>query len=231
MNYHFRPAKYSEASQVWQILKDAIKRRKKDGSNQWQDGYPNMEVVKSDIEKKIGFVLTQNDTVIGYTAVIINDEPDYINIEGRWLSDQDFIVYHRVAVSEKFLARITLIKSTLGRSIPIAKLLLTRDIKSGNLNFEYLNNLFKDSHHQKLPNIDYVLHAKSLGANAEKANSIEELEDLVEKFSIPEDRIDIIPLAAEIYELSLASLNCNVIENSFWSISDGLFKQILNRNL
>ena len=105
MDYHFRPAKYSEASQIWQILKDAIKRRKKDGSNQWQDGYPNMEVVKSDIEKKIGFVLTQNDTIIGYTAVIINDEPDYINIEGRWLSDQDFVVYHRVAVSEEFLAK------------------------------------------------------------------------------------------------------------------------------
>ena len=105
MDYHFRPAKYSEASQIWQVLKDAIKRRKKDGSNQWQDGYPNMEVVKSDIEKKIGFVLTQNDTIIGYTAVIINDEPDYINIEGRWLSDQDFVVYHRVAVSEEFLAK------------------------------------------------------------------------------------------------------------------------------
>jgi RimJ/RimL family protein N-acetyltransferase len=105
MDYHFRPAKYSEASQIWQILKDAIKRRKKDGSNQWQDGYPNMEVVKSDIENKIGFVLTQNDTIIGYTAVIINDEPDYINIEGRWLSDQDFVVYHRVAVSEEFLAK------------------------------------------------------------------------------------------------------------------------------
>lgn len=105
MDYHFRPAKYSEASQIWQILKDAIKRRKKDGSNQWQDGYPNMEVVKSDIENKIGFVLTQNDTIIGYTAVIINDEPDYINIEGRWLSDQDFVVYHRVAVSDEFLAK------------------------------------------------------------------------------------------------------------------------------
>ena len=105
MDYHFRPAKYSEAYQIWQILKDAIKRRKKDGSNQWQDGYPNMEVVKRDIENKIGFVLTQNDTIIGYTAVIINDEPDYINIEGRWLSDQDFVVYHRVAVSEEFLAK------------------------------------------------------------------------------------------------------------------------------
>ena len=105
MDYHFRPAKYSEVSQVWQILKDAIKRRKKDGSKQWQDGYPNMEVVKRDIEKKIGFVLTQNNTIIGYTALIINDEPDYINIEGEWLSDQDFVVYHRVAISEEFLAK------------------------------------------------------------------------------------------------------------------------------
>ena len=105
MEYQFRPAKYSESSQIWQILKDAIKRRKEDGSNQWQDGYPNMEVVKSDIEKKIGFVFTQNDNIIGYSAVIINDEPDYVNIEGKWLSDQDFIVYHRVAISEDFLAK------------------------------------------------------------------------------------------------------------------------------
>jgi len=105
MEYQFRQANYSEASQIWQILKDAIKRRKEDGSNQWQDGYPNLEVVKSDIEKKIGFVFTQNDTIIGYSAVIINDEPDYINIEGKWLSDQDFIVYHRVAISEEFLAK------------------------------------------------------------------------------------------------------------------------------
>ena len=105
MEYRFRHANYSEASQIWQILKDAIRRRKEDGSSQWQDGYPNMKVIKSDIQKKIGFVFTQNDTIIGYSAVIINDEPDYINIEGKWLSDQDFIVYHRVAISEEFLAK------------------------------------------------------------------------------------------------------------------------------
>ena len=105
MDYQFRPAKYSESSHIWQILKDAIQRRKEDGSNQWQDGYPNMEVIKKDIKKKIGFVLTQNNTIIGYSAVIINDEPDYINLEGRWLSDQDFIVYHRVAISEEFLSK------------------------------------------------------------------------------------------------------------------------------
>lgn len=38
------------------------------------------------------------------------------------------------------------------------------------------NNLFEDTVHQSLPAIDYVAHAASLGANAEKADSIEELE-------------------------------------------------------
>tara|TARA_B110000858_G_scaffold193022_1_gene244774 strand:+ start:47 stop:556 length:510 start_codon:yes stop_codon:yes gene_type:complete len=105
MDYQFRPAKISEAFEIWQILKDAIQRRKEDGSNQWQDGYPNMDVVKNDIERKIGFVLTQNDNIIGYTAIIINNEPDYINIEGKWLTNQEFMVYHRVAISKKFLAK------------------------------------------------------------------------------------------------------------------------------
>tara|TARA_B110000977_G_scaffold139632_1_gene177238 strand:- start:7 stop:516 length:510 start_codon:yes stop_codon:yes gene_type:complete len=105
MDYHFRPAKSSEATQIWQILKDAIQRRKEDGSNQWQDGYPNIDVVKEDIEREIGFVFTQNESIIGYTAVIINDEPDYLNIEGKWLTNQDFVVFHRVAIAEKFLSK------------------------------------------------------------------------------------------------------------------------------
>ena len=74
------------------------------------------------------------------------------------------------------------------------------------------------------------LSSKEFTKFVKEYNSLSK-KDLVKKFSIPEDRIDIIPLAAEIYEASLESLNCNVIENSFWSISDGLFKQILNRNL
>ena len=47
---------------------------------------------------------------------------------------------------------------------------------------EPFNNLFKDSFHRDLPNIDYVAHARSMGANSEKANSLEELEILVKKF-------------------------------------------------
>ncbi|MES2853021.1 MAG: GNAT family N-acetyltransferase [Bacteroidota bacterium] len=90
---------------MWEILQQAIQRRKEDGSNQWQDGYPNPEVIQKDIEKGKGFVLVDGETIIGYSAVLINDEPAYEKIEGKWLTNGDFVVLHRVAISEKYLGK------------------------------------------------------------------------------------------------------------------------------
>jgi GNAT superfamily N-acetyltransferase len=105
MNYHFRKAELSEIAPIWKILQQAIIRRKEDGSDQWQDGYPNPEVVQKDIEKREGFVLVDGETIIGYSAVLINDEPAYEKIEGNWLTNDDFVVIHRVAISEKYLGK------------------------------------------------------------------------------------------------------------------------------
>lgn len=105
MNYHFRKAEISDDSQIWDILQQAILRRKEDGSNQWQDGYPNPEVVQKDIEKGEGFVLTEGETILGYCAVLLNDEPAYAKIEGQWLTNDVFVVFHRIAISEKYLGK------------------------------------------------------------------------------------------------------------------------------
>ncbi|MFV8393172.1 GNAT family N-acetyltransferase [Flavobacterium sp. LB2P6] len=105
MNYHFRKAELSEIAPIWKILQQAILRRKEDGSTQWQDGYPNPDVVQKDIEKGEGFVLVDGETIIGYSAVLINDEPAYETIEGKWLTNGDFVVLHRVAISEKYLGK------------------------------------------------------------------------------------------------------------------------------
>ena len=102
-DYQFRFAKSTDISQIWDLLQMAILRRKQDGSNQWQDGYPNIEVIKDDIQKKYGYVLTLKEEIVGYCALLINDEPEYLNIEGKWLTNNDFIVFHRLAISEKFL--------------------------------------------------------------------------------------------------------------------------------
>ena len=105
MNYHFRNAEISETSEIWAILQHAIIRRKKEGSNQWQDGYPNLEVIKKDIEKGYGYVLTEDEKTIGYCAILINDEPEYEKIEGKWLTNSDFVVFHRIAIAEKYLGK------------------------------------------------------------------------------------------------------------------------------
>jgi hypothetical protein len=35
--------------------------------------------IQNDIDKNAGFVLTEGDTIIGYSALLINDEPAYEN--------------------------------------------------------------------------------------------------------------------------------------------------------
>lgn len=105
MNIQFRKTTQQDIPQIWEILQKAIQRRKEDGSNQWQDGYPNPEVIKNDMEKEAGFVLMDDEKVIGYCAVFINDEPAYADIEGKWLTNDDFVVFHRVAVAEEYLGK------------------------------------------------------------------------------------------------------------------------------
>ena len=53
------------------------------------------------------------------------------------------------------------------------------------------NNLLADSYHEVLPDIDFVAHAASLGARAEKAGSIAELEAAVAK-AVRRDGVDVI---------------------------------------
>lgn len=95
-----RKAAISEIPVIWEILQDAIEQRRLDGSTQWQDGYPNELSVKSDIEKGYGYVLSENESILCYAAIIFDKEPAYENIEGKWLSNGDYSVVHRVAVSK-----------------------------------------------------------------------------------------------------------------------------------
>ncbi len=105
IDYKFRLAKASETPAIWSILQQAIKKRKAEESLQWQDGYPNPDVIKKDIEKDAGHVLLNGETIIGYCALLINDEPEYENIIGTWISNGDYVVFHRVAIAEDQLGK------------------------------------------------------------------------------------------------------------------------------
>jgi len=105
MNYTFRKAFSADIPQIWEILQQAILRRKNDGSDQWQDGYPNHDGIGKDIENEIGFILTEDKAIVGYAAIIFNNEPAYNELIGTWLTNDDFAVVHRLAISDDHLGK------------------------------------------------------------------------------------------------------------------------------
>ena len=100
-----RKASISEKQVIWEILQQAIAQRKLDGSEQWQNGYPNEETVQEDINNGFGYVLVEENTVIAYAAIIFGIEPAYLDIDGEWLTNQDYAVVHRVATSNSVKGR------------------------------------------------------------------------------------------------------------------------------
>lgn len=95
-----RTAAISEAPVIWNILQQAIEQRRRDGSQQWQNGYPNFQTVLDDIENGYAYVLVDDYTIVAYAAIIFGVEPAYHAIEGKWITDGDYVVVHRVATSD-----------------------------------------------------------------------------------------------------------------------------------
>jgi hypothetical protein len=96
-----RKATISELPVIWEILREAIEQRKQDGSEQWQNGYPNEQIVYDDIINSYAYVLTENNIIVAYAAIILGEEPTYKDIKGKWLTTGDYAVVHRVATSNR----------------------------------------------------------------------------------------------------------------------------------
>ena len=75
------------------------------GIDQWQNGYPNREVIISDIEREQSFCVLSEGEIVGTFALISDGEPTYDKIfEGKWITKdgQDhYFAIHRVAISVK----------------------------------------------------------------------------------------------------------------------------------
>jgi len=103
--YNLRKAQQSDVEVIWKILQHAIERRKSDGSDQWQNGYPNVQSIHDDIENGVGYVYENEEEIACYAAIIFDIEPAYEIIDGKWNSSEKYGVVHRVAVSKDFAGK------------------------------------------------------------------------------------------------------------------------------
>lgn len=69
-NVFLRQAKLDDLPRIIDIIDSAKKTLKDRGVDQWQQGYPNKEILEQDIQEGISFVLMLNGRVVGSAALI-----------------------------------------------------------------------------------------------------------------------------------------------------------------
>ena len=95
-----RKAQPSDMAAILTVM-DAAKgiMRQSGNMHQWGEGYPSEAVITADMEKDGGFVVVDDDKIVGYFAFLKSPEPTYARIyEGKWLDDEEtYHVVHRIA--------------------------------------------------------------------------------------------------------------------------------------
>lgn len=87
--------------QIEQIIEQARLHLKDQGIDQWQDGYPNLENIKSDISHQKGYIIIENNEILGYMYIDFDGELAYNDINGDWNSAEKYAVIHRLAISDE----------------------------------------------------------------------------------------------------------------------------------
>lgn len=98
--YHLRLAEHSELQQIWEIIEAAKQQMYREGKQQWDENYPTIGNISNDIAHHYGYVLCDETQIVAYAAVVFDGEPTYEAIKGKWLSNNPYIVVHRLAVAE-----------------------------------------------------------------------------------------------------------------------------------
>lgn len=95
----FKKSVEADVDSIMKIIKQAQDYFKEKGINQWQNNYPNVEVISNDVAEKNSYVLLKNHEVVATAVVSFKGEKTYESIyEGKWISNKEYAVVHRIAV-------------------------------------------------------------------------------------------------------------------------------------
>lgn len=75
---------------------------KENNIDQWQSEYPNGYDAKRDIDSKVAYGYFIDDQLVGYMAIQTQDDPNYATIDGKWLTDGNYLTIHRICVDPSF---------------------------------------------------------------------------------------------------------------------------------
>ena len=69
--------------------------------NQWKDYHPQKELIEGDIANQTGYVIVDDNVIVGYFALLFGEDPTYHDIDGKWLNDLPYATIHRLGSNGK----------------------------------------------------------------------------------------------------------------------------------
>lgn len=102
MDLQIRKSKIEDIPRIMEMIEQAKIQMAK-VSDQWQNGYPNAETIRMDIENGVSYVLVDtNQDIVGSMALIEGPDSNYSYIEGKWRTEHPYYVIHRIVVAEEY---------------------------------------------------------------------------------------------------------------------------------
>jgi GNAT superfamily N-acetyltransferase len=96
-----RKANKSDLDNIMLMYKSCVKGMLENGIDQWDESYPNAEVIMEDLIAQSYFVALEKGIIIGGINIDHNQDKTYLEIDWEDKSDS-FLVVHRLGVKEEF---------------------------------------------------------------------------------------------------------------------------------
>ena len=89
-----RKATLKDLDEIMPMIVNGRKHIQEYGIPQWINGYPSTETISEDINNDRGYVLIEDNEIVGY-FVLLKHDPCYDKIDGKWIDDSPYIAVHR----------------------------------------------------------------------------------------------------------------------------------------
>ena len=100
---NFRKSAKTDLKSIMRIIKQAQEYFKDQGIDQWQNNYPNDDVINDDISKGESYVLELDGNIVATSVISFDKENTYdVIYDGQWITDGKYAVLHRVAVDNTY---------------------------------------------------------------------------------------------------------------------------------
>ena len=95
-----RKANLTDLGSIMLMYKSCVKGMLKNGIDQWDESYPNADIIRADIKARTYFIVELNGEILGGINLDGTQDPAYLTI-GWEDKTNSFLVVHRLAVKEE----------------------------------------------------------------------------------------------------------------------------------